>query len=436
MAQAPLSSAPYLASPRSRFLLQFWNDLRTETKLPQLDRWLAQKFRADRRLGKKDRLWYSDALFAAMRFGLWAYQREAEWLQDTEASASIAANAQQWAILRSLSGERLFLWISLMEFPEHPWCLMQAEGPWLRSRLETVEAQAESRLRAGLSELWQDSLERRITESHWSSKETETFLHLQNRRARVWLRSEEREISSYVQSLSDTDAETVLRKEGAIGLPADSRVPEILKHAELQDWASQCIGAALPLNQARWVWDACAGGGGKSLQLASRMAGSKAKIIASDIRAHKLRDLEERALRNSYSQIQTLWWDGESFPQFPSGVLQQGGFDAVLVDAPCSSTGTWRRSPDARLRFELGELRELLHLQARLLKRASEKVRVGGWLCYATCSWLVDENEEQVRSFLQDSPDFELQSQELCGAPYEDADTMYWALLKRNEKRL
>ena len=83
-----------------------------------------------------------------------------------------------------------------------------------------------------------------------------------------------------------------------------------------------------------------------------------------------------------------------------------GGFDRVLVDAPCTGTGTWRRNPDARLRLPARDLAELLAKQARILAEAARLVRSGGRLVYATCSLLAEENEAQVQGFLAAHPEF------------------------------
>jgi 16S rRNA (cytosine967-C5)-methyltransferase len=83
-----------------------------------------------------------------------------------------------------------------------------------------------------------------------------------------------------------------------------------------------------------------------------------------------------------------------------------GTFDRVLVDAPCTGTGTWRRNPDARMRLREQDLAELLPKQAMILDAAARLVRIGGRLVYATCSLLPDENERQVERFLERHPDF------------------------------
>jgi 16S rRNA (cytosine967-C5)-methyltransferase len=98
-----------------------------------------------------------------------------------------------------------------------------------------------------------------------------------------------------------------------------------------------------------------------------------------------------------------------------------GAFDRVLVDVPCTGTGTWRRNPDARLRLAANDLAELLPKQAAILHDAARLVRSGGRLVYATCSLLTDENEEQVQHFLAGHPDFAVvplaRAWELPGAP-------------------
>jgi 16S rRNA (cytosine967-C5)-methyltransferase len=83
-----------------------------------------------------------------------------------------------------------------------------------------------------------------------------------------------------------------------------------------------------------------------------------------------------------------------------------GSFDRVLVDAPCTGTGTWRRNPDARLRLIANDLAELITKQARIVDQASRLVRTGGRLVYATCSVLTEENETQVQTFLARHSDF------------------------------
>jgi 16S rRNA (cytosine967-C5)-methyltransferase len=174
-------------------------------------------------------------------------------------------------------------------------------------------------------------------------------------------------------------------------------------HLEIQDLASQTIaGVCAPKPGERW-WDTCAGAGGKTLHLATLMA-SKGSIVASDIRTYKLDDLKKRARRAGFSNIRCREWKGKDLP------AKKGGFDGVLVDAPCTCSGTWRRNPDARWTLERQEIAEFADKQLSLLNGAAGAVRSGGTLVYATCSMFGAENEGVVRAFLASRPDFELES--------------------------
>ena len=156
----------------------------------------------------------------------------------------------------------------------------------------------------------------------------------------------------------------------------------------------------MPSPGQRW-WDACAGAGGKTLQLASLMK-NKGCIVASDIREYKLLDLKKRARRAGFSNISTKPWPTRKLP------VKATSFDGVLVDAPCSCTGTWRRNPDARWTSTAEEYDDIPGIQLDILNRASKAVKSGGVLVYATCSMCTEENGDVVNSFLADNPDFEL----------------------------
>jgi 16S rRNA (cytosine967-C5)-methyltransferase len=171
---------------------------------------------------------------------------------------------------------------------------------------------------------------------------------------------------------------------------------------EVQDLASQCVGAACaPAEGQRW-WDACAGGGGKTLLLADRMRG-RGQVVASDVREYKLRDLRRRARRTGLHNISPRSWDGSSVDR------RRSSFDGVLVDAPCSGSGTWRRNPDARWSAEPGEVDRLRELQLSILRRAAGAVGPGGVLVYATCSMFREENEDVAAAFLGEEDAFYLE---------------------------
>ena len=159
--------------------------------------------------------------------------------------------------------------------------------------------------------------------------------------------------------------------------------------------------------------------------------GRKGVVVATDLHQYKLDELKRRAKKAEQLNIRTFTWDGEAPLRLPAEAARQKGFDKVLVDAPCSASGTWRRNPDARWRFANESLQELNTLQQSLLTHASAAVRPGGQLIYATCSWLTEENEAIVEAFLSTNDQYELVSSQALGVPVTDSDSMFVAVLQR-----
>jgi 16S rRNA (cytosine967-C5)-methyltransferase len=176
-----------------------------------------------------------------------------------------------------------------------------------------------------------------------------------------------------------------------------SRLPLFEKGAfEFQDEAAQIASILCGAKPGMRVLDLAAGAGGKSLALAAAMK-NKGEIVAFDIDAARLARLDERKSRAGASIIRSLATD----------MTRLGtGFDIVLVDAPCSGTGTWRRQPESRWRLTPAALTSYRQTQAELLDNAAPRVKKGGMLVYATCSILPSENGEQVRQFLSRHGDF------------------------------
>jgi 16S rRNA (cytosine967-C5)-methyltransferase len=185
--------------------------------------------------------------------------------------------------------------------------------------------------------------------------------------------------------------------------------PSIMAHPlyrdgtiEIQDEGSQLVALMADARPGQEVMDFCAGAGGKTLAMAAAM-NNKGRLIASDVLANRLNRAKERFRRAGIHNIQTHPITGETDPWIKR---HKGRFDRVLVDAPCSGTGTWRRNPDQRWRSLGPGLADLLPLQGRLLQSASRLVKPGGRLIYATCSMLPAENEDHAEGFLAANPDF------------------------------
>jgi 16S rRNA (cytosine967-C5)-methyltransferase len=182
-------------------------------------------------------------------------------------------------------------------------------------------------------------------------------------------------------------------------LPPDTRVddnPAFLQGlVEIQDEGSQLIALACQSAGAGKILDLCAGAGGKALALAA--AAPASQVIATDTNRARLAQLLPRAERAGVKIDARLLDGGRENEQLAEFA---GQCDIVLVDAPCSGSGTWRRNPEGRWRLSLDRLDRLVSLQQRLLDIAEPLVKPGGALVYATCSIIRAEGADQSRSFL------------------------------------
>lgn len=169
---------------------------------------------------------------------------------------------------------------------------------------------------------------------------------------------------------------------------------------EVQDEGSQLLGLLVEARRRETVVDYCAGAGGKTLQLAAQMANT-GTVYAFDVAAHRLERIRPRLRRARADNVQPIAITG---PDDARVRRLQGKADRVLVDAPCSGTGTLRRNPD--IKWRPLDLPALAAGQRTILADAAALVRPGGRLVYATCSLLREENEDVVDAFLADHPGF------------------------------
>jgi 16S rRNA (cytosine967-C5)-methyltransferase len=426
----------FTESPRSSHLFRIWQNLSMALELPQVDRWLAQYFRSEKRFGKKDRQWYADAIFTALRFGPAAVLAEKifaapDRLQELIEEMNRADSF--WLVLREMPAEKLFFWLSLYQltdsirFPSEAACLGKLS-------VKSGEHPDLQLLGMGIPNFYAAALQRRQELSAWDESTRLRFLQLQREKAPLWLRLNHPEqaeaarkelLGAGVSLLEQGDAWQVESSKSLLTLRCIEQ--GVL---EIQDLASQSIGAVLQLEQEPLVWDCCAGGGGKTMQIASRLRG-KGLVFASDIRHYKLTEVERRAQRAGFSRVRILPWDGEALPAFPLEWKKQGGVDIVLIDAPCTATGTWRRSPDSKYRSNAAGIVHLQTLQKSLFAKVLPALKPGGQLVYATCSWLPEENEDVIQAALEQHPELQLERMQLCGSPTEDSDTMFYAVLRK-----
>ena len=167
----------------------------------------------------------------------------------------------------------------------------------------------------------------------------------------------------------------------------------------VQDPATAGAVELLDVAPGQSVLDFCAAPGGKTAQIAWRLAGT-GRLVAQEVNPKRLVRLKENLARLRLSSVEAM----QTIPQSPNPPIPQ--FDRVLVDAPCSNTGVLRRRPDARWRWNADHLKQLVALQAQILDAAAPFVAPGGRLVYSTCSNEPEENGEQVAAFLSRHPDF------------------------------
>ncbi|MCW8951702.1 MAG: RsmB/NOP family class I SAM-dependent RNA methyltransferase, partial [Rhodospirillales bacterium] len=172
---------------------------------------------------------------------------------------------------------------------------------------------------------------------------------------------------------------------------------------EVQDEGSQLIALLSDAKPGMTVIDYCAGAGGKTLAMAATM-NNKGTLVACDISEKRLYRMNDRLTRAGVSNVVTQPLDGRS----ATPLLEPSVADRVVLDVPCSGTGTWRREPDAKWRLTPPELEQTLEKQRRITRTGQRLVKPGGRLIYATCSVLPCENEDQAKWFLTNHPDFEL----------------------------
>ena len=248
--------------------------------------------------------------------------------------------------------------------------------------------------------------------------------HVMRARAPVWLRVNPRRATPAQarQDLAQEGIETEAHPDLPTALRVTAGERRIAASAayldgkvELQDLSPQLACAALPLAPGARVLDYCAGGGGKSLALAAR---EDVVLTAHDAAPARMADLPARAARA-----------GVKIALSPSQKLGHD-HDLVLIDVPCSGSGTWRRTPDAKWRLDAAGLDRLLTTQAGILRDAAKLVRPGGVLAYMTCSLLDQENQDQIAAFLRGNGEFGRVADKPWLVPV-GSDGFYLSLLRR-----
>ncbi len=337
---------------------------------------------------------------------------------------------------------RLFLHVS--EAEEHDfwkllgvWCLWNnTEFPdWAefeglnRKKIEARynEVQQDRKIRESIPD-WLDELGERELGKDWDKELTAL-----NEEAKVVLRVNTLKIDrkSLKTQLEEEEIETETPAEFPDALILEQRQNIFTRQQfkdglfEVQDAGSQHIAPFLKVEPGQRVIDACAGGGGKTLHLASLMQ-NKGRIIALDTEAWKLEELKKRARRAGAGNIETRIIESSKTIK-----RLENSADRLLLDVPCSGVGVIKRNPDAKWKLSVDFIERVKELQQHILTDYSTMVKPGGLLVYSTCSLLPVENENQVQAFLDSHKDkFELLEEKWI-KPSEGYDGFYMALIKR-----
>ncbi len=192
---------------------------------------------------------------------------------------------------------------------------------------------------------------------------------------------------------------------------------------EVQDAGSQMISSFVDPKPGELVIDACAGAGGKSLHLAALMK-NKGKVMSLDVEGWKLDELKKRARRAGAFNVETRAIENDTVLQLKNTA------DKLLLDVPCSGLGVLKRNPDAKWKLSTEVMDKTKKIQAGILNDYPVMLKPGGILVYSTCSILPSENEEQVKTFLQQQPSFTLVKEKTI-YPSEGSDGFYMAMIKK-----
>ena len=252
------------------------------------------------------------------------------------------------------------------------------------------------------------------------------FLNAMQSRPPLWVRAQGAEPRAVWDELGTLGLKPWIHRQvaAAAKLNADANVyhldPFKQGRLEIQDLGSQAVALACDPDPGERWWDACAGAGGKAIHLSGLMQG-KGLVVATDVNESKLKETVRRARRSPFRNVTTKPWDGKHVAG------KSSSFDGVLVDAPCSALGTWRRNPDARWTLDREAIPRLAELQAQLLRAAASGVKKGGTLVYSVCTLTPSETSGVVRPFLADRPEFRLDPfpHPITGDP-TDGTTLLW----------
>ena len=366
------------------------------------ERAVAASFEANRKWGKRDRSFVAEAVYEIVR-----WRRLLEFAAQDETA---------WALLAAYlarENQEVPAWDEFKPF----------NAAWMRARLQMPEL--ERAVKESIPD-WLDELGARELGERWPDE-----LRALNGHAPVVLRANTLQTSrdELRIKLDDLGFETTLIENLPDALQLTERRAvtrsELYKEGlfEIQDAASQMVAPFSGAQSGMKVLDACAGAGGKTLHLAAQMRGA-GELRALDVSEAKLAELERRAARAG-ADVQIALANEKSLGQL------EGWADRLILDMPCSGSGTLRRQPDLKWRLSPDWLERLRATQREILSKYRELIAEGGEIIYATCSILPSENEDQIAWFIEAFPQWRLLDERVVSTAQTGFDGFYMARLER-----
>ncbi|WP_349436943.1 RsmB/NOP family class I SAM-dependent RNA methyltransferase [Pararhizobium sp. A13] len=351
---------------------------------------------AHRFAGSGDRAAIGNIVYDALRMKL-----SHAWLMDSDSATALghAVMFRQWGV----SPEQLASELEGDKFAPEP-LAEEMKAAFAGRKLED----APLHVQGDIPEWVQPSFEENFSEDWLAEAKALAGRPALDLRANTLKASREKVLKALERSGVEP---TAIARQG-IRVPAGegpSRLPNVTAELsfqkgwfEVQDEGSQIVADLVMPKEGDQILDYCAGGGGKTLAMAAAM-NNKGQVHAYDTDRKRLAPIIERLKRAGTRNVQV-------HDRLEGLTPLAGKFDRVLVDAPCTGTGTWRRRPDTKWRLTQKNLEERLGQQQEALASAANFVRPGGRLIYVTCSVLPEENEAQVYGFCEDNPEFEMLS--------------------------
>lgn len=390
-------------SARIQATIELWQKI-TDAKIP-MDNVCGDYFRTRRFIGSKDRAEIAERVYGMMR----AYARLHWWSE--QAGLDKPSSRHLVLLFLALSEEKSAEDIDQLcngrQYHPAPLndkeksALKKVEGKNLvhKDMPETVKVECPPYAEQPLRELFGDQFN------------AEMAAMIPPATLDVRVNTLKSSVEDVQNSLAKQDVESVSCPYSPMGLRLTSKAFLSKTKAftkgliEIQDEGSQLLALLCGAKPGMQVLDYCAGGGGKTLALANMME-NKGRIVAMDIEKRRLDKGKPRYVRAGIHNVETRALDDEKHKKWFR--RQKENFDIVLVDAPCTSSGTWRRNPDLRWNTYGPDASAIETVQGEILERVKKAVKPGGRIIYATCSLFLAENERQIERFLTNNDDYEL----------------------------